>query len=200
MKKRIFALAGALIMMFAMSINVFASQSDNGQHTAGNSPDASLTIGTQTITESSLTEYASQTTVATDVEGASISAVSIDVAKAAVAQTKAVVGDNATIASIVDLVVPQGTGAATFTLNVGQIRANQNVVVLHMKSDGAWEEITPSKVADGSVTFTLSSYSPVAVVIKATAPKTGDIILLVGGIAVVCLAGAAFFGKKAKAN
>lgn len=196
MKKRVFALVCALVLMFAMSINVFASTSATGADVAGNSEDASATIGSQTITAATLASYADKTKVSSNVD-AKIAAVSMETAKAAIAQAKAVVGPNASIATIVDLSVPEGTGAATFTLSCS-VSAGQNVTILHLKKDGSWESIKPSNVSNGSVTFSLSSYSPVAVVVNGTAPKTADMVLLVAGIAVVCLAGATVFGRKAK--
>lgn len=196
MKKRVFALVCTLVLMFAMSINVFAATSATGQDVADSSSDASATIGSQTITDSTLSGYASTTKVSSNVN-ATIGKVSMDVAKAAISQAKAVVGPNATIATIVDISVPEGTGAATFTLSCN-VAAGQNVTILHQKKDGSWEVIKPSNVSNGSVTFTLSSYSPVAVVVNGTAPKTADMVLLVAGIAVVCLAGATVFGRKAK--
>lgn len=196
MKKRVFALVCALVLMFAMSINVFAATSADGAGVADSSEDASATIGSQTITDSTLSGFASNTKVSSSVN-ATIGKVSMETAKAAIAQAKAVVGPNATIATIVDLSVPEGTGTATFTLTCG-VAAGQNVTILHQKSNGSWEVIKPSDVSNGSVTFTLSSYSPVAVVVNGTAPKTADMVLLVAGIAVVCLAGATVFGRKAK--
>ncbi|MCH5281283.1 MAG: hypothetical protein J1E61_07410 [Lachnospiraceae bacterium] len=211
MKKRVFALVCAMVLMFAMSINVFAAESPNSQDVveentneaadpapAPAAPDATLTIGTQTLDAGTLASFASTTKV-TSASGvdATIAPVSADVARAAVAQAKAVVGNNATIATVVDLVVPEGTGKASFTLTCN-VAAGQNVTILHQKKDGSWEAIKPSNVSNGSVTFTLSSYSPVAVVVNGTAPKTYDIIMMVAGVALVCLAGVAVFGRKAK--
>lgn len=196
MKKRVFALVCALVLMFAMSINVFAAPSATGQDVADSSEDASATIGSQTITDSTLSGYADTTKVSSNVD-VKIGKVSMETVRAAIAQAKAIVGPNATIATIVDLIVPEGTGTATFTLSCS-VSAGQNVTILHQKKDGSWEVIKPSNVSNGSVTFTLSSYSPVAVVVNGTAPKTADMVLLVAGIAVVCLAGATVFGRKAK--
>ncbi len=199
MKKRIMAFACAFALMLSMSLNVFAA-SANGSEVGNNSPDASLTIGSQTITESDLTAYAADTKVSASVEGVTLSAVSTDTAKAAVAEAKKVVGDNAFIASVVDLNVPEGTGEAEFVLNIASIRKNQSVTILHGKADGTWESIAPSKVEDGAVTFKLTSYSPIAVVVNATAPKTGDLLWLVAVMAAVCLGGAIAFGRKARLN
>ena len=80
------------------------------------------------------------------------------------------------------------------------MHAGQNVSIIHQKADGSFETIKPSKVVDGEVTFELSSFSPVAVVINATAPKTGEIVMGVAILAMIGLAGVTVFGKKAKLN
>lgn len=117
--------------------------------------------------------FAETTKISSGVSGATISAVSLDTAKAMIAEANKRVS-GAFIASIVDLSVPAGTGTATFTLTCPNVWKGQNVTILHQKSDGTYETIKPSNVADNSVTFTMTSYSPIAIVIDTTSPKTGD--------------------------
>lgn len=203
MKKRILALACAMALMCAMSSTAFAAGSVTTESvtksTAVVAADPALTIGSQQLTAKTIEEFAKTTTVTSTVN-ATIKAVSTDIAKAAVAEAKSVVGGNAFIASVIDLSVPAGTGEASFTLNCANIAAGQSVTILHQKADGTWETIKPSSVANGSVTFTLTSYSPVAIVINATAPKTGDMAVIISMLAVVCLAGAVIFGRRTRLN
>lgn len=196
MKKRLLAWVGALVLASAMSLTAVAAGSVTSGSVAQKN-DPALATGTQQFNENTIKEFANTTTVTSDVN-ATISAVSTETAKAAVAQAKVVAGDNAFVASIVELNVPAGTGTATFTLGCPNVWAGQKVTILHQKADGTWESITPDKVANNAVTFTLSSYSPVAIVLDVTAPKTGDagVFALVAGMAVLCLAGAAVFSRK----
>lgn len=199
MKKRILALACAMIMVFAMGINVCAA-SPTASATAGAVAGSSvsedkLTIGTQVLDTETVATMATTTTVTSDV-AATISAVDAQTAAYAVHAAKVVVSDNAYIATVVDLNVPAGTGAASFTLNVPNVLKGQKVTVLHLKADGTWEAVAPTNVANGAVTFTLTSYSPVAVVVDTTAPKTADPVTGVAALALMSLAGTAVFGKK----
>lgn len=156
----------------------------------------------QVITAATLQFFASTTTVS-GVPGASISAVSAETAKAMIAQAKTIAGSNTFIAALVDLNVPAGTGAATFTLGCPNVWKGQDVTILHMKGDGSFENIAPSVVEDNKVTFTMTSYSPVAIVINtgstgAKSPKTGEIFSLVAAMAAISGVGAAACGRKAK--
>lgn len=156
----------------------------------------------QVITAATLQFFASTTTVS-GVPGASISAVSAGTAKAMIAQARTIAGSNTFIAALVDLNVPAGTGAATFTLGCPNVWKGQDVTILHMKGDGSFENIAPSAVEDNKVTFTMTSYSPVAIVINtagtgAKSPKTGEIFSLVAAMAAISGVGAAACGRKAK--
>lgn len=203
MKKRILALLCATVLTCSMSMTAFAANSvTTGSVTTGSAVEAAdpgLATGSQQFNSNTIAEFATTTTVTSTVN-ATITAVSTDTAKAAVAQAKSVVGDNAFVASVVELNVPAGTGEASFTLGCPNVWAGQSVTILHQKADGSWESIKPTSVANGSVTFTLTSYSPVAIVINATAAKTGDMVMVIAMMAVVCLAGFAVFSKKAKLN
>ena len=202
MKKRILALVSATILVFAMNMSVMAAGSPNASATAGSVVDKvakeELATGTQQFTESTIAKFATETTVETTVAGATVAAASVDTAKAAISQAKNLYGEKSFVASIVELNVPAGTGAATFTLKCPNVWAGQTVKILHQLSNGTWEVITPSAVGNNYVTFTMTSYSPVAIVIDtgATAPQTADVVMLVAAMAVILLAGACVASKK----
>lgn len=226
MKKRLFALASALILTFGMSVSVFAADSASADTTT--TTVVAVSVDT-TITDAQASEFAKSTTVTSSVEGVKVQAVTANVANTAAAEAKASVGANAAIATVVDLSVPEGTGAADFTLSVPTVKAGQRIVVLHQKKDGTWEKIDPTAVKDGAVSFRLTSYSPIAIVIEnasetttttvvenqaasagpaidaalayisaaGTAPKTGDVMMAMAIMASICLAGSVVFSKKA---
>lgn len=194
MKKRFLALVTALVLTGAMTLTASAAGSVTTNSAA---VTVEMETSSQKFTTDTLDEFSKTTTVSSSVN-ATVGTVSADTAKAAIDQAKAVVGANAFVATIVDLQVPAGTGAAEFTLGCPNVWAGQKVTILHQKADGTWEAIKPSKVGNNTVTFTLTSYSPVAIVIDAAAPKTGDVVGVAGILAAACLAGGAAFGKKAK--
>ena len=190
MKKRILALVAAATLVMGMTMSVSAAGSSSASQVAS--------TGSQTLTSATVAEFAETTTVTTSVAGAKIEAASTETAKAAVAEANKVYGDNTFVASVVELTVPAGTGAAEFTLGCPNVWKGQTVTILHQKADGSWEQITPSKVGNNYVTFTLTSYSPVAIVIDASkAPKTGDPMTAIAVMGMVSLAGAGLLKKRA---
>lgn len=212
MKRKILAFACAMTLVFGMGMSVSAAPSSTASATAGevanNAAPAETLVSAgdnasgQVLTTETVQWFAETTTVS-GVAGASLSAVSAETAKAMIAQAKTIAGSNTFIASLVDLNVPAGTGAATFTLGCPNVWKGQNVTILHLKSDGTYETIAPSAVEDNKVTFTMTSYSPVAIVINtgsagAKSPKTGEIIALIAAMAAISGTGAAVCGRKAK--
>lgn len=211
MKKRILALACAMTMVLGMSLSVSAAGSSTAEEVVPASREV-LTTATestnttgQVVTGATIEEFATTTTVS-GVAGAKIEAVSNETAKAMIEEANKVVGNGAFIATVVELNVPAGTGAATFTVGCPNVWKGQSVTILHQKSDGTFETIAPSAVADNAVTFTMTSYSPIAIVVNTAAggsaivsPKTGEIIVLVAGLAALCCAGVVHFGRKARA-
>lgn len=225
MKKRLFALASALILTFGMSVTVFAA--DSASAGATDTPVVAVSVDTE-ITDCMVTDFANNTCVASDtVPGASVSATTKAIANEAASTAKDMVGSNAAIATVFELNVPTGTAPATFTVSVPTVKAGQRIYILHRKADGSWEKITPKSVADGAVTFDMTSYSPIAIVIdnasetttvvanqaesvgpaidaalaylaaSGTAPKTGDVMMIMAIMASICLAGSVVFTKKA---
>lgn len=202
MKKRILALICAAVMTVGMSMTVCAA----GSPSAGAAATEELTKSEdntmgQVITTNTIGYFAETTTVE-GVAGAKLEKVSDDTAKGMISEAQKIAGKDTFIASIVDLQVPAGTGAATFTVGCPNVWKGQSVTILHKKSDGTYERIAPSKVEDNKVTFTMTSYSPIAIVINtsATAPKTGDIFAVVAAMAALSGLGAVACGKKAKKN
>lgn len=190
MKKKFLALASAAVLTLSMSMTAFAANSPSAEVIAS-------TVSGQTISEETLEEFVQGTTITTEVEGTTITPVEKSVAVVLVAAANEQVGANATIATMVDINVPEGTGTATFTLGVPGLVEGQSVTVFHVKSDGTLETLPISAVNNGSVTFTMSSYSPVAVVVNATAPKTGEVnTMAIWLIVIVGIAGACGFGRK----
>lgn len=206
MKKKILAFVCAMTLVFGMGMSASAASSSTSSATAGQVAEELMGAGenaTGQVLTTSTIEYFAESTTVSGVAGASLSIVPTGTAKAMIAQAKAIAGKNTFIASIVDLNVPAGTGAATFTLGCPNVWKGQNVTILHLKGDGTFETITPSSVEDNKVTFTMTSYSPVAIVINtgstgAKSPKTGEIITLVAAMAAVSGIGAVVYGRKAK--
>ncbi len=210
MKKKLIGLVCAMTMVLGMSTTAMAAGSSNASSVASNTTTTTTTevlvtaesnTTGQVLTEKTLDFFVEDTKV-TGVEGAKVAEVTTAQAKTLVEKAQAVAGSNAFIATMVDLEVPAGTGKATFTLTCSNVWKGQNVTILHVKADGTVETIKPDAVADNKVTFTMTSYSPIAVMVNtaagATSPKTGEIFAMVGAMAALCGAGAVAFGKKAK--
>lgn len=221
--KRIIALGCALVLALAMNVTVFAANSATaGDVTGSGSPSAGDVAGSGSVTTGDVVNNATTTTPAPDAglatatqqfsaatlayfaedakilsNNATAGVASVDAAKALIAHAKAVVGDDAFVASIFDLIVPAGTGTATYKVACSNVWAGQSVKILHMKADGSIETITPDAVENNAVTFTLSSYSPIAIVVDVTpAPKTADPVMGVAAMALISLAGACVARKK----
>lgn len=205
MKKRILALVAAATLVMGMTMSVAAASSATAGSTSSSSaavvvkPSNTViaTTGSQNLDTYAIAGFATDTTVTTTVAGVKIEAVSTTTASAAVAEANKIYGDSTFVASVVDLVVPAGTGAAEFTLGCPNVWKGQTVTILHQLSNGTWEKITPSVVGNNFVTFTLTSYSPVAIVIDAAAaPKTSDPMTAMAVMGLVSLAGAGLLKKK----
>ena len=200
MKKRILALVCAMTLVLGMSLTVCAAGSSNAgsaaNNAAGNTTQSNGKLSVdnstgQVLTSATIEEFAKTTTISSGVEGAKLAAVPADTAKAMITEANKIAGTNTFVASIVDLQVPAGTGKATFTLACPNVWKGQKVSILHLKSDGTYEVIAPSKVENNAVTFTMTSYSPIAIVIDTASPKTADTGLAAGMlIAIMAMIGA----------
>ncbi|MBQ8247106.1 MAG: hypothetical protein IJZ42_08235 [Lachnospiraceae bacterium] len=201
MKKRLLALVSVVVFTLGMSMTVLAAPSpvaSDAPTTYTPSNEAVVTTASgQSISEASLYANLNSTSLTTDVQGASLTNVGPQAAVCLVNKANEVVGANANVVTMVDIQVPEGTGTASFTLNVPSLVAGQSVTVLHLKSATEIEVLPVTAVNNGSVTFTMSSYSPVAVVVNATAPKTADVNMAwVGVLALVSAGGAVILSKK----
>lgn len=80
------------------------------------------------------------------------------------------VSSQAEVLAMSDLSVPSSVNTSkgikvTLTIDPRTIKSGYSVYVLHQFADGTWETLKPNSVsADGKVTVTLYSFSPVAVV------------------------------------
>ena len=74
------------------------------------------------------------------------------------------------------------------------VKAGDTIAVLHWNAQkGIWENLAVTNVADGSVTATFTSFSPVAIVRTEAAPSTGyEAPVALIAVLVVAAAGAAF--------
>ena len=194
MRKKIFALLSAAVLSVSMTVTAFAAPSPSADKVA-------TTTSGQVISKATLTEFVSKTKLETSVSGAKIETVKDTAAASLVKAANETVGSNATVATMVDIDVPQGTGSAEFTLKVSSLVAGQSVTVLHLKKDGTVEKLPVSSVKNGSVTFTMTSYSPVAVIVDAAAPKTAEAnTMVIMIIAMAGVAGAVVCGRKFARN
>lgn len=88
----------------------------------------------------------------------------------------------------------------TFTLSVGGVTSGMKVAVLHYLEDaGEWEYVDAT-AGDGTVTFSLDSLSPVAVIIEGsstTSPETGEVgTMAVAMLGMVALGAAVVVSKR----
>lgn len=209
MKKKILALLCAAIMVTGMGITALAAPSPSaGSNTGSNSPSANGVVssapatattfsvggGTQTFSEATLSFFATDTKV----EGGVVTAVSADTAKEAIAEANKLYGDDTFVASVVDITVPNVAFPYKLTINCSNVWAGQRVTVLHKVGD-TWERLNPNSVSDNSLTVTVNSFSPFVIVIDTnptSSPKTGDVSLLVSGLAGLFGAGSILTRKK----
>jgi len=190
MKKKILALISVAVLTFGMGITAFAAESPSAS-----SAVVATTPAGQAVTEAQLETWGN-IVVTTEVEGAKVEKATDAEATTLINAAVATVGNNAKVAAIVDIVVPAGTGAAAFSIPVEGAVEGMAVTVIHLKSDGT-TEILNATAKNGRVEFIMTSYSPIIVVLNATAPKTGatnTIVYVVLGMA--ALAGSAFCLKK----
>ncbi len=206
MKKfmKFFAVVSCFVMILSMT--AFAADSPNtGSNSATNSPDT----GSNSATENNN----SNSTVSTDVTASKVTfngqelEVKIGaVAAADVENAKSIAkeyfGAAAQVLSVFDVTLPDGDYSAgvDVTLNVPGIKAGQSVSVLHWNGS-VWENLNVKDVKDGSVTATFTSFSPVAVVLNASAPSTGyEMPVYPVMVILLCVAGAAFCFYRRKAT
>ena len=137
------------------------------------------------------------------VNGQSVAVTISSVSPATVSEAKKVAEINlpasATVLKVVDVSLPVDFESVTLTFEVSGVKAGQKVTVLHMLPDHNWE-ILPGTAGNGTVTATFTSLSPVAFVVGATSPKTGETLPVFALLAVICLAGTVVCTRKVKFN
>ena len=238
------ALGLALALTFGMSVNAAESVT-----TEGNAPVLSEEQTKQY--EQKAEEQAAATTVTATVGGVSVTVTKTAVAPQTLAQAEQVGADKVVAnASSLGISIPEGAtvtttvvGSANITIpegidiskglqlsiGISGIQAGKNYVLLHLTKDGVWETIRPDSIADGKVTATFTSLSPVVaseVIVlvgddgghdewpeprhpenaagtpagAGTSPKTGETLPAAGLMALICLAGAAVCAKRVRYN
>lgn len=237
------ALGLALALTFGMTVNAAGSVT-----TEGNAPVLSEEQTRQY--EQKAEAQAAATTVTATVGGVSVTVTKTAVAPQTLAQAEQVGADKVianasslgisipegatvktTVVGSANITIPEGTDISKgiqLSIGISGIQAGKNYVLLHLTKDGVWETIKPDSIADGKVTATFKSLSPVvaseiiivgeeesepwpeprhpenaaaaAAANAATSPKTGETLPAAGLMALICLAGAAVCAKRVRYN
>ncbi len=221
MKKKFlkfFAVLACLVMV--MSVTAFAADSPStGGNSGTSSPSAGDNSGTGSPSAGNNTADSSSSTTSNDpyqvpatdkaqgvtankitVNGTEVAVTVNAASKADVANAEAIAkvycGDKAEVVNVFDITVPAGDYSAgvDVTMNVPGVKAGDTIAVLHWNAQkGIWENLAVTNVADGSVTATFTSFSPVAIVRTEAAPSTGyEAPVALIAVLVVAAAGAAF--------
>lgn len=204
--KKFFALLCAGVMACSMSMMAFAAPSQTtGNVTDNATGNASQTTSTTTSGSAAAANNNGHSTVDSvkvwsniviDGVESSNAALSVALPAASEAVTAAAAwaaANNGTILQMVDVKLSADFSKVTIPFNLTNVMQGQNIVVLHLKHDGQWEQIVPDKVENGKVTVTFTSLSPVIFVsldkIPVKAPKTGDTSAVPFAAATVVVAG-----------
>lgn len=196
MKKKIAALLTA-VMVMAMGTTALAAPSPTTDTNTDNTPATSY--ADVTIPSGGVVINGQVSDVVLNITAVTNAQVS-----AAQAQAVAQIAPTAKVLKMVDIEWPQGvTGKVQITFAVSGVTEGQKLAILHQKSDGSWEVITPDKVENGKVTATFTSLSPVAIVAYNASAQTGETASASAAVPfmmIICLAGIAICGKKVKFN
>ncbi|MCI6242588.1 MAG: hypothetical protein MR646_04690 [Agathobacter sp.] len=157
-KKKIFAgVLTAMMLVLTMGTTVFAAPS----------PDSDVVLQQKTDEINKATSVDSNA-VNSNNEIIKVTATAVTKDQYSAANTVAKGQDSgATVVAMKNISVPEGTNAKKgikVTIRANGIKSGDNVYVLHQLSSGAWQTLKPDSIASGSVTVTLYSFSPVAVV------------------------------------
>lgn len=157
-KKKIFAgVLTAMMLVLTMGTTVFAAPS----------PDSDVVLQQKTDEINKATSVDSNA-VNSNNEIIKVTATAVTKDQYSAANTVAKGQDSgATVVAMKNISVPEGTNAKKgikVTIRANGIKPGDNVYVLHQLSSGAWQTLKPDSIANGSVTVTLYSFSPVAVV------------------------------------
>lgn len=206
------AFSMALIAAFSMGISAFAapSPSTNGVVTGGQGTDANGNTVVATVTEVANPEIKKEV----ETKEALVAVLEKILEKGSNETVKTILESvqqgKAEVADIKEVSVPEGTPMpVTLTFDVNGVKAGSKVVILHYNGT-EWENIPVDNVADGKITATFDSLSPVAFIVEkdaqvttagTTSPQTGTspvIMFLAAGV-VLGLCGAFLLGKKKSA-
>ncbi len=190
--KKFFALLCAGVMACSMSMMAFAAPSqttgtttpsgNKSQTTSTSTPTAGSSTAVNTNGHSTVDSVKVWSNIIIDGVETSNTSLTIEAlpatSEAAIAAASWAVANNGTVLQMIDVKLPTTFSKVTIPFNLTNVMAGQNIIVLHLKADGQWEQIVPDKVENGKVTVTFSSLSPVIFVsldkVPVKAPKTGD--------------------------
>lgn len=159
--KKFTTIALAFVLALGMTVTAFAAGSPVTSVNAGNT----VTIGGE--------EVAAEIKVTTVENTVSEEAAGIaDVLSNETAEAT-IISDVVDV-TLPDNIVPTADKPVTITFQVTGVSSDDTILVAHKKADGEWEYITPSAIANGSVTVPFTSLSPVAF-IKVTENVKADV-------------------------
>lgn len=221
--KRIVGLCAAMTVALSMSIAAFAAPSPstegivtNGKGTDADGKEVDIIVR-EIDTESDpaaqkakeeIKDKANLIVVLEKIlEADSTDAASSEAVKEVLEKVKEGTAD---IADVKEVIAPEGTQfPITITFDVEGVTAGSKVTILHFNGT-EWEYIPVQSVAEGKVTATFDSLSPVAFILEkgagtsaagTTSPKTGSspVAMMAAFGAVICMAGIAVLSKKERA-
>jgi len=193
MKRKILALVASMTLVLGMSLSANAAGSPSASTAAASTETVVTTPSGQNISAATLQTYASEVSIAsTDAKDAKVTATSPAAAVSLAYFAGKEVGENAKVLTMVDITA---SSAGTFTINVPGVVAGQSVTVIHLKSSTE-DEVLPATAGNGTVTFSMTTYSPVAVVANATSPKTGANTFAMALAAIAALGVAVYCAKR----
>ena len=179
----------ALLLILSLSCTAFAANSITYAAEVNTAKDASG--NTVEVTTKTSTVQMTQDQAETLLQAAGVS------------QDKTV-----SVAFLADVSVPEGTQfPVDITFDVAGVTTGMDVVVYHFSAEKNEWEAMPTTVANGNVTATFTSLSPVAVLVAAdgaegegtvTSPKTGEsnLVYYVGAAALIAGAGTLLVVRK----
>lgn len=162
MKKIVSGMIAVMLLVFTMGTTVFASPSPNGETAI---KEKSEQLNNQISQDKISCSGADGKSIT--VEKKALNVEQYNAANLEVAKQNGKKNSEGTIMAMTDLSVPQGTDTSKgikMTLAVSGVMKGDNIVVLHRKSDGTWETPSVTVNADGTITFRLTSLSPLVIV------------------------------------
>ncbi len=222
------------VLCFGMSTTVFAANSpvvDNGNQGGSGSPEVTAPSGTTTIDGKEVTltvqtveeamnslseKQQTEVTKVLEVFNGGDSAKTVELQKTLVKEHAGKTVEKIGYANLIDVALPAGQSMPSdgikITINDVNVKATDNIVMLHMKADGTWENIA-AVAGDGYVTGTFTSLSPVFYTaitektdggsgdpteeVPTTSPKTADNNMMIYvSLLAVAMAGAVYGTRK----